>query len=118
MFLPVTLNDLKKLGVEHPDVILVSGDVYIDSPYDGIAVIGKTLQAAGYSVAVISQPDVESAADIMKFGEPNLLWAVSAGCVDSMVANYTATKKFRNNHYTCWRWRINIRDSRICKRRK
>ena len=97
MFLPVTPNDLKKLGVERPDVILVSGDVYIDSPYDGIAVIGKTLQAAGYSVAVISQPDVETAADIMKFGEPNLFWAVSAGCVDSMVANYTASKRRRKS---------------------
>ncbi len=95
MFIPTTKAELKKLGWEQLDVILVSGDTYIDTPYNGIAIVGKILLDAGYKVGVIAQPDISSDADITRLGEPKLFWGVSAGLVDSMVANYTATKKFR-----------------------
>ena len=93
MFIPVSREELVELGWDSLDVILVTGDVYIDSPFDGTAVIGKVLIDAGYRVGIISQPDINSDSDIKKFGEPNLFWGVSAGCVDSMVANYTALMK-------------------------
>jgi len=78
-------------------VILVSGDAYIDSPFIGVAVIGRILQKHGYRVGVIGQPDIDSDVDIARLGEPKLFWGVSGGSVDSMVSNYTATKKFRNS---------------------
>ena len=93
MFIPTTKDELKEIGWEDLDIILVSGDVYIDSPYDGSAMIGKVLIDKGYKVGIISQPDVNSAIDITRLGKPKLFWGVSAGCVDSMVANYTALKK-------------------------
>lgn len=95
MFLPATQKEFKKTGQKQPDIILITGDAYIDSPYIGIAIIGKTLEAAGFSVAVIAQPDINSSNDITRFGEPRLFWGVTSGAVDSMVANYTATKKHR-----------------------
>lgn len=82
-------------GWETLDVILVSGDAYIDAPQIGTAIIGRVLEAAGYRVGVIAQPDTESASDITRLGEPALFWGVTAGSVDSMVANYTALKKKR-----------------------
>jgi len=97
MFLPTTKKEIDKLGWKKPDIILVSGDSYIDSPYIGIAVIGKILLSAGYKVGVIAQPDINSANDIKRLGEPKLFWGVSGGSVDSMVANYTATKKKRRS---------------------
>lgn len=94
-------EEMRTLGWERPDVILVSGDAYIDSPYIGIALIGKLLQSRGYKVAVIAQPDVETDRDITRFGEPRLFWGVSGGSVDSMVANYTALgKKRKSDDYT------------------
>ncbi len=97
MFLPTTPEEISALGWDAPDVILVSGDSYIDSPHMGIAVIGHVLQNAGYNTAVIAQPDVNSPDDITRLGEPKLFWGVSAGSVDSMVANYTASKKPRKS---------------------
>ena len=97
MFLPTTKDEIAALGWDAPDVILVSGDAYIDSPHIGIAVIGHVLQNAGYRTAVIAQPDVNSPDDITRLGEPKLFWGVSAGSVDSMVANYTASKKPRKS---------------------
>ena len=96
MFLPTTSEEVKKLGWDSLDIILVSGDTYIDSSYNGSALIGKWLLKNGFKVGIIAQPDINSPADITRLGEPKLYWAVSAGCVDSMVANYTATKKKRH----------------------
>jgi uncharacterized radical SAM protein YgiQ len=79
------------------DVILVSGDAYIDSPFIGVAMVGRMLERMGYKVGMIGQPDINSADDISRLGEPRLYWGVSGGSVDSMVSNYTATKKFRNS---------------------
>lgn len=96
MFLPTTFEEIKKLGWDSLDIILVSGDTYIDSSYNGSALIGKWLMKKGFRVGIIAQPDINSPDDITRLGEPKLFWAVSAGCVDSMVANYTATKKKRH----------------------
>lgn len=95
MFIPTTIDEAKSLGWERFDVILISGDTYIDSPYIGVAVIGHLLTAAGYRVGIIAQPDVHSSHDIARLGEPLLFWGVSSGSVDSLVSNYTATGKKR-----------------------
>ena len=96
MFLPTTKEELKQLGWTQCDVILVTGDAYIDSPFIGVAVVGRMLEKQGYKVGIIGQPDIESDY-IMRLGEPRLYWGVSGGSIDSMVSNYTATKKFRNS---------------------
>jgi uncharacterized radical SAM protein YgiQ len=95
MFLPTTREELNRLGWDGLDVILVTGDSYIDSPFIGTAVIGKVLQSAGYRVGVIAQPDIHSDEDITRLGEPRLFWGVTGGSIDSMVANYTSLKKKR-----------------------
>ena len=95
MFLPTTKEEINKLHWNKPDIILISGDVYIDSPFNGTAVIGNWLTIHGFKVAIIAQPDINTD-DIIRLGEPSLYWAVSAGAMDSLVANYTATGKFRN----------------------
>ena len=94
MFLPTTPEEVKHHGWDALDVILVTGDSYIDSPYIGVAVIGKILTQAGYRVGIIAQP---TETDIGRLGEPKLFWGVTAGSVDSMVANYTALKKRRKS---------------------
>ncbi len=96
MFLPTTKKEMNQLGWSACDVILVSGDAYIDSPFIGVAVVGRMLEKLGYKVGMIGQPDINSEEDIKRLGEPRLYWGVSGGSIDSMVANYTATKKFRN----------------------
>ncbi len=93
MFIPTTQKELDKLGWDSLDVILVTGDSYVDSPYIGVSVIGKTLIKAGYRVGIIAQPDLNSVRDIGRLGEPTLFWGVTGGNIDSMVANYTATKR-------------------------
>ena len=95
MFLPTTREEVKKLGWDGLDVILVSGDTYIDSPFIGVAMVGKLLVRAGFRVGIIAQPDTSSDRDIRRLGEPEVFWGISGGCVDSMVANYTASKKKR-----------------------
>ncbi len=92
MFIPTTRKELQDLGWDTLDVVLVTGDSYVDSPYIGVSVIGQVLLKAGYRVGIIAQPDVQSD-DITRLGEPELFWGVSGGSIDSMVANYTATKK-------------------------
>ncbi len=95
MFVPSTKDELKALDWEQPDIILVSGDTYIDIPNDGTALIAKYLIMHGFKAAIISQPDINSDVDIARLGEPKLFWGVSGGCVDSIVANYTALHKKR-----------------------
>ena len=95
MFLPSTRNEMKRFGWAELDVVLVTGDAYIDSPYIGIAVIARVLFEAGFRVGIISQPDIHSSKDISRLGEPCLFWGVTGGSIDSMVANYTATRKRR-----------------------
>lgn len=96
MFLPSTRADMRSRGWSDLDVILISGDAYIDSPFAGVALIGRVLEAAGFRVGVIGQPDMRTPDDICRLGAPRLFWGVSSGCVDSMVANYTATGRKRH----------------------
>lgn len=96
-FLPTTRSDAEQRGWDRLDVILVTGDSYIDSPFIGTAVIGRVLEDAGYRVGIIAQPDVNGPEDITRLGEPRLFWGVSGGSVDSMVANYTASKRRRKS---------------------
>ncbi|MEQ8254184.1 MAG: YgiQ family radical SAM protein [Smithellaceae bacterium] len=97
MFLPTTKVELKKLKWDKLDIILITGDVYIDSPFSGVSVIGHLLLDAGFRVGIIAQPDPGSSDDISRLGEPELFWGITGGCMDSMVANYPATKKKRRS---------------------
>ncbi len=97
MFIPATEKEFRGRGWDRADVVLVTGDAYIDSPYIGVSVIGKALINAGFRVGIIPQPLTDSDADISRFGEPLLFWGVTAGSIDSMVANYTASKKRRKS---------------------
>jgi len=96
-FLPTTRAEMDARGWDYCDVVLVSGDSYIDSPFIGIAMVGRMLERMGYKVGIIAQPDINTPDDIMRLGEPRVYWGISGGSVDSMVSNYTATKKFRNS---------------------
>lgn len=95
MFLPTTKEEMEKLGWMSLDIIIVTGDTYIDSYFIGAAVVGKVLLNAGYRVGIIAQPAIDSPQDICRLGEPKLFWGVTAGSIDSMIANYTATGKKR-----------------------
>jgi len=95
MFLPTTPEELNRLGWDRLDVILVTGDAYVDSPFFGVSVIGRLLERAGFRVGIIAQPDTGNRADIDRLGEPRLFWGVTGGCVDSMVANRTASGRRR-----------------------
>ncbi len=95
MFIPTTPQEMAKLGWDKLDVILVSGDTYIDSPYSGVALIGHQLIRAGYKTGIIAQPNVSNPNDIARLGVPRLFWGITAGMVDSMVANTTALGKPR-----------------------
>ncbi len=97
MFIPTTPEEVRARGWKGLDIILVSGDTYTDNAYNGTAAIGHWLLDRGFRVGIIAQPDVSSGDDISRLGQPELFWSVSAGCVDSMVANYTPMKKFRKD---------------------
>ncbi|MEI6863701.1 MAG: YgiQ family radical SAM protein, partial [Candidatus Omnitrophota bacterium] len=91
-FLVVSKDDMLARGWDSLDVILVTGDAYVDHPSYGAAVIGRVLENAGFKVGVIAQPDCSSTDDFMRLGRPSLFFGVTAGNLDSMVANYTANK--------------------------
>ena len=95
MFIPTTPEEVRGRGWDSLDIVLVSGDTYTDNAYNGTAAIGHWLVDHGFRVGIIAQPDISSGDDISRLGLPELFWSVSAGCVDSMVANYTPTRKFR-----------------------
>lgn len=93
--LPMTQAEVKDRGWDGLDVVLVTGDAYVDHPSYGTAVIGRVLEAAGFRVGVIAQPDFRTTRDLSRFGRPRLFFGITAGNVDSMVANYTAHKRPR-----------------------
>jgi len=95
-FLPVTVEECQKLGWEELDIIIVTGDAYVDHPAFGTAIIGRYLLASGYRVGVIPQPDWKSDQDFLKLGSPRLFFGVTAGNMDSMVNHYTAQRKIRS----------------------
>ena len=95
--LPMSQDEMTELGWEACDIILVTGDAYVDHPSFGMAVIGRVLEAQGFRVGIISQPDWHSADDFRRLGRPNLFFGVTGGNMDSMVNRYTADKKIRSN---------------------
>lgn len=95
-FLPVTKEEMLALGWEQPDFVYVNGDAYVDHPAFGAAIITRVLEAAGFKIAVLAQPDWRSCKDFKRFGRPKYGFFVSAGNIDSMVAHYTAAKKKRS----------------------
>ena len=97
-YLPVTAKELKLREWEQVDVVLITGDAYIDHPSFGAAVIGRVLEWAGVKVAVLPQPNwTDDLRDFKKFGKPRLFFAITAGNMDSMVNRYTANKRMRSN---------------------
>lgn len=97
-FLPTSVKEMRALGWGSVDVVLFSGDAYVDHPSFGAAVIGRTLQAAGYRVAIVPQPNwQDDLRDFRKFGAPRLFFGVSAGAMDSMVNHYTANRRRRSD---------------------
>jgi uncharacterized radical SAM protein YgiQ len=96
-FLPMSRAEMDKLGWDSCDVILVTGDAYVDHPSFGMAVIGRVLEAQGFRVGIIAQPDWHSAEAFKALGKPNLFWGVTAGNMDSMINRYTADRKIRSD---------------------
>lgn len=98
IFLPTTADEIKKLGWEQPDIILFSGDAYVDHPSFGAAVIGRVLEAEGFKVAIVPQPNwQDDLRDFKKLGKPRLFFGVSPGAMDSMVNHYTASRRLRHD---------------------
>ncbi|HOV82568.1 MAG TPA: YgiQ family radical SAM protein [Methanothrix sp.] len=96
-FLPISLAEAGELGIDHFDVILVSGDAYVDHSSFAAAVIGRVLWDAGYSVGIVAQPDWKKADDFRRLGSPRLFFGITSGNVDSMVNNFTAALKRRRS---------------------
>ncbi len=95
-FLPMTREELNARGIDVPDFVYVIGDAYVDHPSFGAAIISRVLEAKGFSVAILSQPDWRSHRDFTRFGRPRLGFLVTSGNIDSMVAHYTAAKRKRS----------------------
>ncbi|MFT3815149.1 MAG: YgiQ family radical SAM protein [Acidovorax sp.] len=96
-FLPMSRAEMDRLGWDSCDIILVTGDAYVDHPSFGMAVIGRVLEAQGFRVGIIAQPDWQSAEAFKALGPPNLFWGVTAGNMDSMINRYTADRKIRSD---------------------
>jgi uncharacterized radical SAM protein YgiQ len=96
-FLPMSRAEMEQLGWDSCDIILVTGDAYVDHPSFGMAVVGRVLEAQGFRVGIISQPDWTSAEAFKALGKPNLFWGVTAGNMDSMINRYTADRKIRSD---------------------
>lgn len=97
-WLPLTLKEVEKRGWDEVDVILVSGDAYVDHPAFGTAVIGRIIESEGFRTAIIAQPNwKDDLRDFKKYGRPKYFFGVTAGCMDSMVNHYTANKRLRSN---------------------
>ncbi len=98
-FLPVSREDMRARGWDAPDFVYVTGDAYVDHPSFGVAIISRVLEAAGFRVAILAQPDYRSCDAFRTFGKPRLGFLVTAGNIDSMVAHYTVSKKKRTYDY-------------------
>jgi uncharacterized radical SAM protein YgiQ len=96
-FLPMSRAEMELLGWDSCDIVLVTGDAYVDHPSFGMAVIGRVLEAQGFRVGIIAQPDWQSAEPFKALGKPNLFWGVTAGNMDSMINRYTADRKIRSD---------------------
>ncbi|RQW63357.1 YgiQ family radical SAM protein [Vibrio viridaestus] len=96
-FLPTSRKEMEQLGWDSCDVIIVTGDAYVDHPSFGMAIIGRLLEAQGFRVGIIAQPRWDNKDDFMALGKPNLFFGITAGNMDSMINRYTADKKLRHD---------------------
>jgi uncharacterized radical SAM protein YgiQ len=96
-FLPMSREEMAALGWDSCDVIIVTGDAYVDHPSFGMAIVGRVLEAHGFRVGLIAQPDWRSAADFARLGRPNLFFGITAGNMDSMVNRYTSDRRIRSD---------------------
>jgi uncharacterized radical SAM protein YgiQ len=110
--LPMSVEEAQRRGWDGVDVVFVTGDAYVDHPSFAMAILGRVLEAAGFRVGVVSQPDWRSCADWKRFGRPRLFFAISAGNMDSMINHYTANRKVRNDDAYSPGGRIGMRPDR------
>src|SRR5574339_164597 len=96
-FLPMSRDEMDALGWDSCDVVLVTGDAYVDHPSFGMAIVGRVLEAQGLRVGIIAQPDWQSAEPFAALGRPNLFFGVTAGNMDSMVNRYTSDRRIRSD---------------------
>ncbi len=96
-FLPMSRAEMDELGWDSCDIIIVTGDAYVDQPSFGMAIVGRVLEAQGFRVGIIAQPDWHSTRDFMKLGKPNLFFGVTGGNMDSMVNRYTSDRRIRSD---------------------
>ncbi|MCX5692730.1 MAG: YgiQ family radical SAM protein [Candidatus Omnitrophica bacterium] len=96
-FLPISKKDMQERGWDELDIILITGDAYVDHPAFGAAVIARVLEAAGFKVGIISQPDWKTSDDFLKLGKPRLFFGITAGNMDSILSNYTINRSKRKN---------------------
>jgi uncharacterized radical SAM protein YgiQ len=89
-FLPTTAEEIRRLGWDRPDVILITGDAYVDHPSFGVALIGRLLESKGYRVAILAQPDWRSVEPFRALGKPRLFWGITSGCIDSRLNDYAS----------------------------
>jgi uncharacterized radical SAM protein YgiQ len=89
-FLPTSVRELKERGWQQPDIILITGDAYVDHPSFGVALIGRWLEKLGYLVAILAQPDWESVEPFRSLGKPRLFWGITSGCIDSRLNDYAS----------------------------
>ena len=113
-FLPISRAEMESLGWDRPDFVYVTGDAYVDHPSFGVSIISRVLEAKGYRVAIISQPDYKTCESMKVFGRPRLGFLVTAGNIDSMVAHYTVAKKKRTYDYYSPGGRAGLRPDRAC----
>ncbi|RIK83747.1 MAG: YgiQ family radical SAM protein [Planctomycetota bacterium] len=110
--LPMSMDEARERGWDELDVVFVTGDAYIDHPSFAMAILGRVLEAAGFRVGIVSQPDWRSCNDWRRFGRPRLFFAISAGNMDSMINHYTANRKVRNDDAYSPGGRIGLRPDR------
>src|SRR5437868_15280800 len=109
---PMTRAEIAERGWDAVDIVFITGDAYVDHPSFAMAILGRVLEAAGYRVAILSQPDWRSCAAWRQFGRPRLFFAVSAGNMDSLINHYTASRKVRNDDAYSPGGRIGLRPDR------
>src|SRR5437764_8792579 len=109
---PTTAAEMRARGWDYVDVVLVTGDAYVDHPSFAMAILARVLEAEGFRVAVLSQPDWRSCAPWRQFGRPRLFFGVSAGNMDSLINHYTANKRVRNDDAYSPGGRIGLRPDR------
>jgi uncharacterized radical SAM protein YgiQ len=110
--LPASRAEMEQRGWDAVDVVFVTGDAYVDHPAFAMGILGRVLEAAGFRVAILSQPDWRSALPWRQFGRPRLFFGISAGNMDSMINHYTASKKVRNDDAYSPAGRIGLRPDR------